>query len=56
MSAPRWCTLADLRALLAQYRAWEAKHDDVTVTCLIHGRTVPGPTLMERARALRGAA
>lgn len=38
---PRWSTLADLRALLAQYRAWEAKHDDVTVTAYIHGRSLP---------------
>ena len=54
--SPRWCTLADLRALLAQYRAWEARHDDVQVTALIHGRPVPGtPSLLERVRAMRGA-
>lgn len=52
---PRWRTLPELRALLAQYRAWEAKHDDTTVTALIHGRPVQGPTLLERVRALRGA-
>ena len=48
-------TLADLRALLAQYRAWEAKHDDVTVTAYIHGRSLPG-SILERVRAMRGEA
>lgn len=52
--SPRWHTLKDLRALLAQYREWEAKHDDATVTALIYGRTLPGPSLVERVRALRG--
>ena len=52
--SPRWRTLADLRALLAQYRAWSDKHDDVTVTALIHGRPVAGSSLAERFRARLG--
>lgn len=52
---PRWTNLKDLRALLAQYRAWEAKHDDVAVTCLIHGRSDVRTSLVERARQMRGA-
>lgn len=50
---PRWRNLAELRALLEQYRAWEAKYDDVTVTACIHGRSMPG-SLLERVRAMRG--
>ena len=52
---PKWRNLVDLRALLAQYRTWEAKHDDVTVTAYIHGRSLPG-SLLDRVRAMRGAA
>lgn len=52
---PRWRTLADLRAFLKQVREWEAKHDDVAVTCLIHGRSDVRASLVERARQMRGA-
>lgn len=51
---PKWRNLAELRALLAQYRVWEAKHDDVTVTAYIHGRSLPG-SILDRVRAMRGA-
>lgn len=51
---PRWRNLDELRALLGQFREWEARYDDVTVTACIHGRPLPGPSLLERMRAMRG--
>jgi hypothetical protein len=52
--SPKWKTRRELFALLAQYRTWESRHDDVTVTALIHGRPVPGAlTLVERLRAMQ---
>lgn len=49
---PKWRTLAELRAYLARVRAWESKHDDRTVTALIHERVTPAPvSLVERFRA-----
>lgn len=51
---PRWRNLKELRAYLAQVREWEAKHDDVAVTCLIHGRSDVRTSLVERVRQMRG--
>lgn len=54
---PRWRTRAELLALIAQYREWARHYDDVQMTAAIHGRPVPGtPSLLERVRAMRGAA
>ena len=54
--SPAWKNLGELRAMLSTWRGWYQRGwTDAQVTAAIHGRMAPGPSLVERVRALRGA-